>query len=117
MQERLVFGWRIDMHDKADVIDVNTAGSDIRRHHHQYVTCGERFQILGPHGLGQIAVEINTGNPVLRQLQCQLLGRVLGASEQQRATLTRSQSLYKGRLVVAADTENVVFHIGYRRLG
>jgi len=85
MQESLVFGRWIDVNDESDVIDVNSTSGDVGGHHHEYLTGCEGFEILGADVLRQVAVQVDARDAVLRQLERDLLGGMLGTSEQQGA--------------------------------
>ena len=56
VQVSLVLGWRIDVDDQLDVVDVDAAGSDVGRDEDARSSCREGGKVTVARGLGEVAV-------------------------------------------------------------
>ena len=110
MQERLVLGWRIDVDNKLDVIDMDATCGNICCHQNFDSARRELGKVALASILRQVAVQFNRRNTCLIQLLDKLLGAVLRSGEQQRSIGTRCQTSDNGQLRGLFDRQQVMGH-------
>src|SRR5699024_3599817 len=118
VQVGLVLGGRIHVHHQVHVVDVDTAGGDVRGHQDAHSPRGESLEVPLARVLGQVAVQVHGRHALGGQLPGELLRLVFGAGEQQAASLPCCQTAHQylfGRDV--RQVEDVVGHGRDRRLG
>lgn len=71
----------VGMNDDGDIVDVNSASSDVRRNKCVGDTGRERRQVAGTFGLRQVTVQFDGRNAGLHQLFREAAGAVLRAGE------------------------------------
>ena len=74
-------GRRVDLHDHADVVDVDAARGDVGRHEHVHRAVAEGAEHPVAHGLRQAAVQGCREDAALAQLTGDAVGAELGAGE------------------------------------
>ncbi len=108
---------RVDVDDELNVVDVHTAGGDVGRDEHLRGARGEHREVAVTRRLRQVAVQVDGGDPLRRQLLRELLGVVLRAHEQDAAARARRERADELLLLVGArDVEHVVGHRGDGRV-
>ena len=112
VQVSLVLCWRIDVDDQFDVIHVHTASGDVRGDEHAGASTTERCEVAIALRLGQVAVQVDGGDPLLRQLLGVALRLVLRACEEDAAAHAGGQLSDEVLLVVVRHLEDVVGHRG-----
>ena len=85
---RLVLCRRVDVDDQIDVIDMDSAGRDVRRDQHTYASIGKGRQVSFTSALTEISVQVHCRDPSSRQLLGELLRAVLRTGEEQGAAQT-----------------------------
>src|SRR5690606_17292425 len=103
-------GGRVDVDDEVEVVDVQSAGGDVRRHQGGEVAVLELREGAGALGLGLAAVQGPGGHPGGAQVAGELVDGVLGVEEQQDAAVTGGDLRADGVAVGAVDDEEVVPH-------
>ena len=77
----LVLDGRIGMHHQGHVVDVDATRGDVGGDQYRRRTVGKRGQIAGACVLGQVAVELDSGNAARVQLAGKIFRAVFGAGE------------------------------------
>jgi hypothetical protein len=111
----LVLDWRVGVDDQVDVVDMDTAGRDVRGHHGLHAAVGEGEQVAATRRLGQVAVQFHRRYTSRDELAGQCLGAVLGTGEHQRAAGCRGEIDEHRHAVVVAYLQHVVRHRCDRR--
>src|SRR5690606_35656937 len=73
VQVRLVLHRRVDVHDEADVVDVDAAGGDVGGDEDAYRARAERRQVALPLVLAEVPVQVDARHPCAGQRGRQLL--------------------------------------------
>ena len=87
VQVCLVLSGRIDMHYQLHIIDVDAAGRDIGGDQNHDVTGGKFREVAITGRLREVPVQINGRNSRLGELLGELAGLMLGAQEQDAASI------------------------------
>ena len=108
---------RVDVDDELHVVHVHAARGDIGRDEHLRRTRGEGREVAVAGRLRQVAVQVDRGDALRRQLLGELLRVVLRAHEEDAARGARRERAHEFLLLVGAgDVEDVVRHRGDRRV-
>ena len=106
----LVVGRRVDLHDHADVVDVDAAGGDVGRDEHVHRAVPEGAEHAVAHGLREPAVQRCGEHAAVAQLPGDPVGAELGAGEDDDASAAAGELGGEGLLVLRVDEEHVVAH-------
>src|SRR5690606_22886691 len=113
VQVGLVLGGRVDVHDELDVVHVDAACGDVRRHEHLDRARRERGEVALARALAEVAVQVDGGHARRGELLRQLLGLVLGPREQHAAAGALGELVHHVLLrLLVGDGEDVVRHLG-----
>ncbi len=105
----------VEVHDQADVVDVDAACGDVGGDDRLGPTGGELVQVALAHPLGEVAVQVDRLDTALAQRVAQLGGALAGAGEDDRAGVGLDERRDRVDLVAeAADDHHVVVHRGDR---
>ena len=116
MQVSLVLDRRVGMDDQGDVVDVDTSGCDVSGDKGVRRASVEGVHVAGPRVLGEVAMELDSWDTGGVELLGELLGAVLGASEDHRSSRGRREVDQYGKTAVMVHMKDVVRHRRDRRL-
>jgi hypothetical protein len=112
----LVLDRRVGVDDEGDVVDVDAAGGDVGRDERLGAAAVEVVHVARARALAEVAVQLDRGNPGGVELAGELLGAVLCASEDDRATGCGGEVQQDGQVGIGVHVEHVVGHLRDRRL-
>ena len=113
----LVVGRRVDLHDHADVVDVDAARGDVGGDEHVHRAVPEGAEHAVAHGLREAAVQRCREHAAVAQLAGDAVGAELGAGEDDDASAAAGELGGEGLLVLRVDEQHVVAHRRDRGLG
>ena len=112
VQVGLVLLRRVGLDHERDVIDVDAAGSDIRRHQHVDPAAGQQLQVARAAALVQVTVQARRGDAGVFEVVAHLFGERTRAGEDEGLAVAGSELLDDLALVALLDEQHAVVDRG-----
>ena len=108
VQVGLVLVRRVGLDHQIDVVDVDAAGCDIRRHEHVDATARELLEVARALGLVEVAVQSEGGDAGIVELLGEHLGVRAGAGEDEGLAVAVDEAVEDLGLLAVLDHEDAV---------